>query len=35
MPKPRGRGEQFKPLADEQIQTIKLWIDQGAEWPAK
>lgn len=35
MPKPRGRGEQFKPLSDEQIQAIKLWIDQGAEWPAK
>lgn len=34
MPKPKPR-EEFKPLADDQIQTIKLWIDQGAEWPAK
>jgi hypothetical protein len=34
MPKAKPR-EEFKPLADDQIQTIKLWINQGAEWPAK
>ena len=32
MPKVKP-GEEFKPLPDEQIQTIKRWIDQGAEWP--
>jgi hypothetical protein len=34
MPKAKPR-EEFKPLADDQIHTIKLWIDQGADWPAK
>ena len=32
MPKAKLR-EEFKPLSDDQIQMIKLWIDQGAEWP--
>jgi hypothetical protein len=32
MPKVKP-GEEFKPLPDEQIQTIKRWIDQGADWP--
>jgi hypothetical protein len=32
MPKVKP-GQEFKPLPDEQIQTIKRWIDQGAEWP--
>ena len=32
MPKAR-RGEQFKPIAKEQIETIKAWLDQGAKWP--
>ena len=33
MPKVK-RGEKWKALPDEQIATIKLWIDQGADWPA-
>jgi hypothetical protein len=33
MPKQR-RGEEYKPLADEKVQLIKTWIDQGANWPA-
>jgi Planctomycete cytochrome C len=33
MPKPM-RGQEFKPLAREKIDLIKLWIDQGAKWPA-
>ena len=32
MPKPKPR-EEFKPLADDKIQLIKRWIDQGANWP--
>jgi hypothetical protein len=32
MPKVKP-GQEFKPLPDEQIQTIKRWIDEGAEWP--
>jgi len=28
------RGQEFKPLAKEKIDLIKLWIDQGAKWPA-
>ena len=32
MPKAR-RGEQFKALPQEQIDTVKAWIDQGAKWP--
>jgi hypothetical protein len=31
MPKHK-KGEEFKPLPDEQIQRIKDWIDQGAKW---
>jgi mono/diheme cytochrome c family protein len=31
MPKHK-KGEDFKPLADDQIQKIKDWIDQGAKW---
>jgi mono/diheme cytochrome c family protein len=31
MPKHK-KGEEFKPLPDEQIQKIKSWIDQGAKW---
>src|SRR5258708_37648196 len=34
MPKPKPR-EEFKPLKDEKIKLIKLWIDQGANWPDK
>jgi mono/diheme cytochrome c family protein len=33
MPKAK-RGEKWKALPDDQIATIKLWIDQGAQWPA-
>jgi hypothetical protein len=32
MPKPK-KGEHFKPLPDKEIEVIKNWIDQGAEWP--
>jgi mono/diheme cytochrome c family protein len=31
MPK-KKKGQDFKPLPDKQIQLIKDWIDQGAEW---
>ena len=31
MPKPQ-RNQAFKPLAKEQVATIKKWIDQGAKW---
>lgn len=38
MPKVK-RGEKWKPLPDEQVATIKRWIDEGAAWgveaPAK
>jgi hypothetical protein len=31
---PKGRpGQDAKPLSDEQIDSIKRWIDQGAKWP--
>ena len=33
MPKVK-KWEKFKALPDGQIATIKLWIDQGADWPA-
>jgi len=33
MPKVK-KGEKWKPLTDDQIATIKQWIDQGADWPA-
>jgi mono/diheme cytochrome c family protein len=32
MPKVK-RGEKWKPLSDDQIATLKQWIDQGANWP--
>jgi mono/diheme cytochrome c family protein len=32
MPKVK-KGEKWKPLTDDQIATIKQWIDQGADWP--
>jgi hypothetical protein len=32
MPKPK-KGEHFKPLPDKEIEVIKNWIDQGADWP--
>lgn len=32
MPKPK-KGEEWKALPKEQIDLIKAWIDQGAEWP--
>ena len=32
MPKVK-RGEKWKALPADQIETIRLWIDQGAEWP--
>jgi hypothetical protein len=31
MPKAK-KGEKWKPLPDDQIETIKKWIDQGAKW---
>jgi hypothetical protein len=32
-PMPKGRpGDEFKPLPEEKIELIKLWIDQGAKW---
>lgn len=31
MPK-KKKGQEFKPLPDNQIQLIKDWIDQGAKW---
>jgi hypothetical protein len=34
MPKPKPR-EEFKALPDDKIKLIKLWIDQGANWPDK
>jgi mono/diheme cytochrome c family protein len=27
------KGDKFKPLTDDQIATIRQWIDQGAAWP--
>ena len=30
---PKGRGGEGKKLADDQIDVIKRWIDQGAKWP--
>ena len=32
MPK-KKKGEDFKPLPEKQIEIIKDWIDQGANWP--
>jgi mono/diheme cytochrome c family protein len=32
MPKVK-KGQTWKPLSDQQVATIKLWIDQGANWP--
>ena len=34
MPKPKPR-EEYKALPDDKIKLIKLWIDQGANWPDK
>lgn len=34
MPKVK-RGEKWKALPAEQVETIRKWIDQGADWPAK
>jgi ankyrin repeat protein len=31
---PIGKREKYPPLAKEQIETLRLWIDQGAVWPA-
>jgi mono/diheme cytochrome c family protein len=34
MPKVK-RGEKWKALPPEQVEVIRKWIDQGADWPAK
>ncbi|MFI5346250.1 MAG: c-type cytochrome domain-containing protein [Elusimicrobiota bacterium] len=33
MPKVK-KGQKWKPLSAAQVETLRLWIDQGADWPA-